>query len=514
MRQASFRYAIILRMKIVVLIFIFLTCHLFSATLHLSIASNPSRINPILSTDSASSEITRWIFNALITYDKDGNIIPELAQSYRFVDDTTLVFNLKKDITWSDGVPFSAKDVLFTYQTIISPKIFTPYASGFMHISDVKIIDDYTIEVKYKYPYFKALEVWMMEILPEHLLKDDADLMTSKFNQNPIGTGPYTLTSFEISHDITLQANPHYFIHKPNIDEMIFHYLPDRSSEFLMLKSRLLDVGSLSPLQMERQIDEAFKSYYAIYEDIAHNYSYIGFNLASEKFKDPRIREALSLAIDRQELVDILYFGHGKVCTGPFLPGTGAFNDNVKAPKRNIAKAKALLKEAGFDDEHPFEFELSTSANGSGSYSAQIIQHQLKQAGVIMKLRIMEWQAFLNTVVLPRHFEAVLMGWSLGLKPDAYTIWHSESQRKGGFNFIGYGNDEVDRLIKKAEKVVDQNEFDAIYREIFAKIVHDNPYLFLVIPNSITVVNKQITPVSSSIIGVMHNLIDWQKPIP
>ncbi|MBV5278015.1 MAG: peptide ABC transporter substrate-binding protein, partial [Campylobacteraceae bacterium] len=132
--------------------------------------------------------------------------------------------------------------------------------------------------------------------------------------------------------------------------------------------------------------------------------------------------------------------------------------------------------------------------------------------GVRMKLRIMEWQAFLNTVVMPRKFDAVLMGWSLGLKPDAYSIWHSESMKKGGFNFIGYQNVEVDRLIKEAEKVVDQEKFDAIYKEIFAKIVHDNPYLFLVIPNSITVINKDISPVSTSIIGVMHNMIDWIKP--
>lgn len=171
-----------------------------------------------------------------------------------------------------------------------------------------------------------------------------------------------------------------------------------------------------------------------------------------------------------------------------------------------------MLKEAGYDENHPLEFELSTSASGSGSYSAQILQHQLKKSGVVMKLRIMEWQAFLNTVIMPRKFEAVLMGWSLGLKPDAYSIWHSESQKKGGFNFIGYHNEEVDTLIKKAEKVVDQEKFDAIYKEIFAKIVHDNPYLFLVIPNSITVVNKEITPVSNSMIGVMHNTIDWIKP--
>ena len=499
-------------MKTFFLILIFLTSQLCASSLHLAMSSNPSRINPILSTDAASSQITRWIFNALITYDKDGNIIPELAKSYRFVDETTLVFELREDIRWSDGAIFSAKDVVFTYETIISPTIFTPYSSGFTHIQSVRMIDDFQIEVKYKYPYFRALEIWMMEILPSHKLKDEKDLMTSKFNQSPLGTGPYTLGQFAISKDIILHANENYFIHKPTLDKIIFHYLPDKSAEFLMLKSGKLDVGTLTPLQLERQIDEDFKKRYAIYEDIAHSYSYMGFNLENEKFKNPKIRQALSLAIDRQELVDILYFGHGKVCDGPFLPGTGAFNEAIKAPKQDIKKAKALLKEAGYDEKNPFTFELSTSASGTGSYSAQVLQYQLAKAGVVMKLRVMEWQAFLNTVVLPRKFEAVLMGWSLSLKPDAYSIWHSEAQTKGGFNFIGYKNEQVDALIKKAEKIVDQEAFDALYREIFARIVEDNPYLFLVIPNTITVVNKEISPVSTSLIGVMHNTIDWIKP--
>ena len=495
--------------KIILLLTILL--HLNAATLHMSISASPSRINPILSTDSVSSQITRWIFNALITYDKDGNIKTELAKSYKFLNDTTLEFTLRDDVLWSDGKKFTARDVLFTYNTIISPKVFTPYASSFKHIKSVKIVNDYKIVVKYKYPYFKALETWMMEILPRHILKDEKDLMTSKFNRSPIGTGPYTLKKFSVSNDIVIDANPNYFIHKPNIEKMIFHFLPDRSAEFLMLKSQKLDVGSLTPLQLERQIDKEFKQNFNIYEDIAHSYSYVGLNLKLKKFQDRRIREALSLAINRKELVDILYFGHGRVCNGPFMPGTGAYNENIKAPKQNIKKAKKLLSELGYDAKNPFTFTLITSAGSSGSYAAQILQYQLKKAGIIMKLRVMEWQAFLNTVVLPRNFEAVLMGWSLGLKPDAYSIWHSESSKKGGFNFVGYKNEEVDRLIKKAEKIVDQKEFDKIYKKIYAKITYDIPYLFLVIPNSITVVNKKIEPVSPSLIGVMHNTIDWIK---
>lgn len=482
-----------------------------ASTLHLAISASPARINPILSTDTATSEITQWLFNSLVTYDKDGKIIPQLAKSYKFLDQKTLEFTLRDDVYWSDGVKFSAKDVLFTYETIISPKIYTPYAASFYHIKSVKIVDKNKIIVRYKYPYFKALDIWMMEVLPYHKLKDEKDLMTSKFNQSPIGTGSYTLKKASVSSDVILHANKNYFIHKPKIDRIVYHFVPDSSAQFLMLKSAKLDVGSLTPLQLERQLDDNFRKKFNIFETISHSYLYVGFNLRLKKFKNPKVRQALSLAIDRDEIVKIMYFGHGKVCNGPFLPGTGAYDKTVKSPKQNIKKAKELLKEAGYDAKHPFIFTISTNTGSGGSYIAQILQHQFKKAGIVMNLKVMEWQAFLNTVIMPRKFEAVLMAWALSIRPDAYSIWHSKSDKKGGFNFIGYKNKQVDTLIEKAQSTINKEKFNKIYQKIFALIVRDNPYLFLVIPNAITVVNKKISPVSPSLIGVMHNEIEWQK---
>ena len=495
------------------LILLLLPFWLFASSLHLSISSNPSRINPILATDSASGEISSWIFNALVKYDKNGKVVPELADSFNFLDDTTLIFKLKRGVKWSDGKEFTAKDVLFTYQLITSPKIFTPYSSDFKDVKSVKIIDKYTIKVKYKHPYFKAVEIWMMGILPEHLWKNVKNPMTSKLNSHPIGTGPYILKKFEINKNIKLFSNENYFIHKPKIDKIIYDFMPDPSTEFLMLKSHKLDVGGLTPLQLEREIDEDFKDYYKIYEMPSHGYTYMGFNLKNRKFKDKRVREALSLAIDRKELVDILFFGHARVCTGPFMPGSFAYNSSVKVPKIDLKKAKKLLKEAGYDKSHPLKFTLTTNSNNSiRVYTAEILQCQFAKIGVEMKIRTLEWQAFLNTIIAPRRFEAILLGWGLGLTPDAYSIWHGDSDKKGGFNFVHYHNKEVDRLITKAERSVDKRVLSKIYKKIFKLIAEDKPYLFLYIPNSITVVNKNIKNVSSSIIGVMHNEIDWIKP--
>lgn len=491
-------------------------CSLFTlltaSTLNLSMSSNPSRLNPILSNDSASSEISQWLFNGLFKYDLHGKITTELATSYEFKTKIHLIVHLRKDVLWHDKTPFTAHDVVFTYDMIQNPNIYTSIASNYKHVKRVTALDDYTLEIIYTQPYFKALEIWMVGILPRHILHEEKDLMKSDFNKNPIGTGSYKLKSFKPSSDIELIANEDYFERKPKIETILYKFLPDPTTSFLMLKQNNLDLGGLTPLQLDRQIDEKFKSDYQIIEQPSFAYTYLGFNLRNEKFKDHRVRQALNLAINRQELVDILFFGHAKVCTGPFLPGSFAFNENVDAPKPNVEEAKALLLEAGYDKQHPLTFEVVTNTgNDTRINAAEILQYQLAKVGVQMKIRVMEWQAFLNTVVHPRHFEAVILGWSLALMPDAYPIWHSNSDQKGAFNFVGYHNKEVDALIEKASVTIDQNELQTLYQEIFAKITHDIPYLFLYIPNSITVVNSQIKNIQPAIIGITHNQKDWIK---
>ena len=440
-----------------------------ASTLHLSTSSNPSRINPILATDSASSEISNYIFNGLVKYDKDAqNIIGDLADKFYFEDNVTLIFELKSGIKWQDGEPFSAKDVLFTYELINSPQVVSPYTSSFRMVKSVEILDELKLKVTYKEPYFKALELWMSGILPYHLLKDEKNIMSSRFNTHPVGTGPYRLTKLEFSKNIELSAYDEYFEHRSKIDKIIYHVIPDANTRFLMLKTEKIDVGSLEAMQIERQIEPSFFDNYKVIEEIAHAYTYRGMNLRREKFQDPRVREALSLAVDREELVDILFMGHGQVCTGPFLPGGPSFNSSVKAPSQDLKRAKELLKEAGYDKKNPFSFEIATSNSSSiRPYAAQILQHQLAKVGVEVTLRVMEWQAFLNTVVFPREFDTVLLGWSLSLSPDPYLLWHSDSDKPGAFNFIGYHNTKVDDLIETMQGTIEREELAKIQQQIF-----------------------------------------------
>jgi len=495
------------------LLVLFLSLNLVASTLHLATSTNPSRLNPILATDSSSGEIAGFIFNGLVKYDKDSStIISDLAEKFYFKDNVTLLFELKKNVKWHDGELFSAEDVVFTYETLISPKISSPYSAAFRFVKSVKALDEYKIEVVYTQPYFKALETWMMGILPKHLLEDEQNMMSAKFNTNPIGTGPYKLHQLEHSKNIILTAFDDYFLGRPKIDRISFHVIADPMTRFLMLKSSALDIGSVEPMAYERQLNADFFTKFNIYEEISHSYTYLGFNLRRDKFKNPDVREALSLAIDRQEIVDILFLKHARVCTGPFLPGTKAFNESVKSPVQNIQKAKELLKNAGYTQENPFEFEIVTSnSNSIRPYAAQILQHQLKKIGVVVTLRVMEWQAFLNMVVFPHKFDAVLLGWGLSSTPDPYMFWHTDSDKQGGFNLVGYNNPKIDKMIERSQTIIDRDELSLLWQEMFQIIVADNPYLFLYIPNSISAVNKDIKNVIPSLSGIWHNYIQWEK---
>lgn len=487
--------------------------NLLASTLHLATSTNPARLNPILATDSSSSEIAGFLFNGLVKYDKDSkNIIGDLAKKFYFKNEKTLVFELHQGVKWHDGEEFSAQDVVFTYETIISDNVTSPYGANFRFVASVKALDRYTVEVKYKKAYFKALETWMMGIIPFHILKNEKNLMSSSFNTNPIGTGAYKLEQLEYSKNIVLRAFDDYFEGKAKIERMSFHIIADSMTRFLMLKSSKLDIGSVEPLAYERQLSKDFFSKFNTYEKISLSYTYLGFNLRLDKFKNPDVRKAISLAIDREELVDILFFKHAKVCTGPFLPGSAAFNEDVPFPVKNIQEAKRLLKTAGYDENNPFAFEIVTSNSSPiRPYAAQILQHQLKKAGIVVKLRIMEWQAFLNMVVFPHKFDTVLLGWGLSPTPDPYLFWHKDSDKKGGFNLVGYDNPEVNTMIEESQSMINREKLSKNLRKMFKLITDDNPYLFLYIPNSITAVDKRIKNIKPRMSGIWHNHKEWYK---
>ncbi|MFH1888790.1 MAG: ABC transporter substrate-binding protein, partial [Candidatus Omnitrophota bacterium] len=264
-------------------------------------------IVPILASDSASAEISAMVFNGLVKYDKDLNIAGDLAESWDIEDEgLTIVFHLRKNVSWHDGAPFTAEDVEFTYQKLIDPDVRTPYSGDFERVRSLEVIDKYTVKVTYKEPFAPGLSSWGMPIIPKHLLEKE-DLHNTRFSRDPVGTGPYKFKSWLPQEKIELISNHEYFEHRPYIDRYIYRIIPDSATIFLELQTQGVDYTGLSPLQYTRQTDTPFfKKHYQKFRLPSFGYTYLGYNLNNTKFQDKRVRQALNYAVDKDEIINIV----------------------------------------------------------------------------------------------------------------------------------------------------------------------------------------------------------------
>ena len=479
---------------------------------------------PVLASDSASSDVCGMIFNGLVKYDKDINIVGDLARKWEVKDDgLTLIFYLRKDVLWHDGYSFTAQDVEFTYKKLIDPNVRTPYSGDFERIKALEIIDDYTVKVTYKEPFAPALSSWGMPIIPKHILEKE-DLNTTKLQRMPIGTGPYKLKTWKAQYKIELESNHNYFEKRPYINRYIYRVIPDEATIFLELQTQGIDLSGLTPLQYTRQTDTAFfKKNYRKFRLPSFGYTYLGYNLNNPKFKDKRIRQALNYAVDKQEIINIVLLGLGRIATGPFIPGSWAYNDQVVPVPFDPGKAKQLLQEAGWRDTNgdgwldkdgrDFEFTILTNQGSEERIkAAQIIQRRLKDIGIKVKIKVVEWSVFLTEFIEKRNFEAVILGWSLGRDPDNYDIWHSLKTKAGEFNFINYKSDEVDKLLVEARKTFDQEKRKACYHRIHEILYDEQPYMFLYVPDNLTILHSRFQGIKPAPIGIGYNFIDWWVP--
>ncbi len=490
------------------------------SVINFSLGAQPKRLIPFLAADSASGEISSYIFNGLLKFDKNMNIVGDLAKSYDIKNGgRIIIFHLRKNVLWQDGVPFNADDVIFTYKTIISKNTPTPYAGQYKIIKSVKKIDNYTVEVDYPYPFAPALYSWMMGIVPKHILEHIKNIATCEFNRKPIGTGPYILKKWKTSQYLILDANKRYFLHKPYIDEIFDRIIPDKTTNLLELKRGAIDLMNLSPLEYKFEMDNFIKKHYRVYFEPSSGYTYLGFNLREKLFSNLEVRKAICMAINRKEINKTILLGYGEVADSIY-PKNSPFFVKKTICGYNPKKALEILGQLGWHKNKngflykgsvPFEFTIYTNeGNSERKYAAIMIQEYLRRIGIRAKLRILEWQAFLN-MVNQRHFDAVILGWQLGANPDQYSIWDSKSDFKGGFNFVGFHNKEVDKLIEEGRRTFDKRLRKKIYLKINRLITSDFPYVFLYYPTSITVVNRKFKGIHPAKAGIMYNFIEWHE---
>lgn len=476
---------------------------------------------PILASDSASGDICSLVFNGLLKYDKDINLIPDLAQTWQVLDNgLTILFKLKKNVLWHDGVPFSAKDVEFTYKKLIDPNVKTPYSGDFEKVKSFEVLDDYSIKISYKEPFSPGLASWGMWIMPQHILEKE-DFNNTKFSRRPIGTGPYKFDFWKTQEKIALDYFKDYFEGRAFIDRYLYRIIPDEATLFLELQVEGVDFSGLTPFQYHYQTEsQYFKKTFSKYKFPSFGFTYLGLNLKNPLFKEKRVRQALDYAIDKNEIIKGVLLGLGRVCSGPFLPESWAYNQDVALREFNRTKAKELLKTAGWldhdgdgwldKDGKPFEFTIITNqGNDQRRTAAEIIQRRLSDIGIKVKIKIIEWSSFISDFINQRKFDAVLLGWSLSRDPDNYDIWHSSKTKEGEFNFISYSNAEVDELLIKARRTFIQQERASYYKNIQQIIYDDAAYIFLYVPDSLPIVHKRFRGIEPAPIGIGYNFIKW-----
>jgi peptide/nickel transport system substrate-binding protein len=481
------------------------------------------RLNPVLANDSASATINDQVFNGLVKYDKDIKLVGDLAERWDISPDgKVFTFHLRKGVTWHDGEAFSAEDCLFTYQKLTDPKVATPYSSSYMDVKKAEVVDRYTFRVTYREPFSPALESWSMGVIPKHLL-DGKDLNTDPFNRNPVGTGPYRLKEWTAGQKIVLAANDRYFEGRPNIDEYVYRIIPDTSTMFQELLSGGIDMMGLNAIQYLRKSEtRRVKENYRKFRYPANAFTYLGYNLTSTLFSDMTVRRSLAYAIDRQSIIDGVLLGVGRPCTGPFSHVSWAYNPKVQPYPYDPERAARMLAEAGWKERNadgilvkngaPFRFTILTNqGNSERIHAAEIIQQNLKKVGIDVKIRVMEWQAFLEQID-KRSFDAIILGWSMSRDPDLYDIWHSSKTRKGEYNFIGYRNAEVDRLLVEGRRTFDMEKRKGIYYRIHEILAYEQPYAFLYVPDATPIVHERFKGIEVAPLGIMYDFIRWYVP--
>jgi peptide/nickel transport system substrate-binding protein len=491
-------------------------------------------LNPVLVDESAGGDIIGLVFNGLLRYDENLKLVGSLAEKWVVSPDgKTITYFLRHGVKFHDGVEFTADDVLFTYRVYIDPKVHTPFAADYQYINDVKVLDPYKVRVTYKKAFAPALSNTFSSILPKHLL-EGKDVNTADFNRHPVGTGPYRFVEWKTDQKIVLEANPDYWEGKPHIKRFVMRVIPDQASEFLSLLKGEVDAigawtsGSLSAEQFARQTDrKEFTNSYRKFQSQQFAYTYIGWNLGNPLFKDPKVRKALTMALDRQAIIQNVIYGLGQVCTGPFVPGSDACNPDVKALPFDPVAAKKLLAEAGWKDtdgdgilykvidgkKTPFRFKLYTNqGNVSRERIATIVQQQLKEIGVAVEPQIMEWTALLSQYIDKRKYDAMIMGWQFGPEPDCYLAWHSSQTGEHQYNQVGYQNPEVDRLLVQGRETLDPAKRTAIYRRIHKILADDVACTFLYVPDSLAAVHLRYKGIQANRYGIGWHQEKWYVP--
>ena len=425
-----------------------------------------------------------------------------------------VVFHLRPNVKFHDGHVFDAYDVKFTYEAIMNSRNLSPRVADYEPVKRVEVTDPLTLRITYKELYSPALGTWAMGILPAHLLNAEAlrdeakrrgldpktfTLRQSQFNRHPIGCGPFRFREWKSDQYIVLERFEHYWEGPPNYRRYTFRVVPDLLTQEMEFYAGTVDSYGVQPHQVARLGKDPT---YQNFSGLSFGYTYIGYNMRREPFEDWRVRKALGMVIDADKIIQYVLYGQGEKITGPFVKQTDYYNHSIKPLRYDPDGALRLLAEAGWrrgpdgwleKDGRRFQFTLITNqGNNLRKAILSIAQDSWRKIGIDVRTDVLEWAVFIQERVNKLDFDALILGWAMGIEPDLYQIWHSSQTNPNQLNFVGFRNEEADDLIIKIRQEYDHDKQVAYCHRLHEIIAEEQPYTFLYVGKWTAILDKRI----------------------
>ncbi len=462
-------------------------------TLYLRLNSNPTTLDPALITDVQGGGIAAKIFNGLIRFNENLDIVPDIARSWKLSEDqVTYTFRLRNDVRFSNGRKVTARDVKYSFERVLTPGTKAPLtwvldkiegANNFIagnaeSVSGIRVVNDHTLVLKLQKPFGPFLSLLAMTtayVVP----REEVERLGQDFGTHPVGSGPYVLAEWKHSQHLVLTAREDYFEGRPKLNGIYYRVIPEDLTAVIEFETGRLDVLLIPSSEYRRYTtDPAWRD--LVYGKPGLNSYYVGLNCARPPFNDIRVRQAVNMAVDRQHLLNTVFEKRGVLATGPIPPGlwkVGAWQRALAGYRYDPAKAAALIREAGAEGA---TVKLYITMDAEVLDVVEVIQSYLKKVGLTVEITQLDWSALKHAVNEGEPDAFWLSWWADYPDPEnfLFPLFHSASIGSGG-NRTRCIDTELDRIIETAQRTMDERQRYRLYRQAEDRIIRNAPWLFM-----------------------------------
>ena len=456
----------------------------------------PSNVNPLYATfNDVDKDLTALIFSGLTRLGPDGTVLPDLAAGWDVSPDArSYIFRLRQGLTWQDGAPLTADDVVFTCEALRDPDFRGEPSLGlfWQQVSCTKL-DDLTIRFELPQPLAPFPSYTTTGILPKHKLEGltAEGLFLSPFNERPVGSGPFALVYMDTQRAV-LQSNPAYSGGEPFIAELELRFFPDYTTAAAAFQERSVQgllLGPEAPPADQALLDGEGNLQHLVIR--RNSYTLLFLNTRTPFLDDKAVRQAILYALDRPTILSSTLDGRADLADSPIVPGTWAYSDDVRRYAYDPQQARGLLENGGWKlnsqgilekDGQELTLTLLTDADAARSSIGQEIVRQLEEVGIRATQETRGGTILVRDFLLPRKFQMALWGWDQGPDPDPYSSWHSSQVRDQGFNLAGFADQRLDDVLSEARQTSDQERRRTLYAEFQQIFAEEVPSILLFYP--------------------------------